>query len=112
MSSQCLHGMSLQESSLNTGGATLKLFIIHLNLNNMKSTFLGLNWKDFLKGGIVAFIVAVLTGALQLFQTGPVEWTWLFWQPTIYAGITALIAYLLKNLVTNSNDEILKGESK
>jgi hypothetical protein len=69
-----------------------------------------LNWKDLAKGAILAFIVAVLTGALQLFQGGQIEWTFVFWQPTIYAGITALIAYLLKNLLTNSNDEILKPE--
>lgn len=72
------------------------------------SNFMTLNWKDLLKGAIVAFIVAVLTGALTLFQSGQIEWTWAYWQPTIYAGITALIAYLLKNLVTNSNDELLK----
>ena len=76
----------------------------------MKSNFLKLDWKDLAKGAILAFIVALLTGALQLFQGGEIEWTFIFWQPTIYAGITALIAYLIKNLVTNSEDEILKPE--
>jgi len=76
----------------------------------MKSNYLNLNWKDLLKGAILAFIVAVLTGALQLFQGGQVEWTFAFWSPTIYAGITALIGYLLKNLLTNSDDKILTGE--
>jgi hypothetical protein len=75
-----------------------------------KSGFMKLNWKDLLKGSILAFIVAILTGALQLFQGGQIEWTFAFWQPTIFAGITALIAYLLKNLLTNSSDEILKPE--
>ena len=75
----------------------------------MKSSFLTLNWKDLLKGAILAFIVAFLTGALQLFQ-GQIEWTFVFWQPTIYAGITALIGYLLKNLLTNSDDKILTPE--
>jgi hypothetical protein len=69
-----------------------------------------LNWKDLLKGAILAFIVAVLTGALQLFQGGQIEWTFAYWQPTIYAGVTALIAYLLKNLLTNSDDKILTPE--
>jgi hypothetical protein len=76
----------------------------------MKSDYLTLNWKDLLKGAILAFIVAFLTGALQLFQTGPVEWSMAFWQPTIYAGVTALIGYLLKNLLTNSDDKMLTRE--
>jgi hypothetical protein len=75
-----------------------------------KSGFMKLNWKDLLKGAILAFIVAILTGALQLFQGGQVEWTFVFWQPTIYAGIVALIGYLLKNLLTNSDDKILTAE--
>ena len=75
-----------------------------------KSSLLSLNWKDLLKGAVLAFIVAILTGAMQLFQAGPVEWTFIFWQPTIYAGITALIGYLLKNLLTNSQDQLLKPE--
>jgi hypothetical protein len=75
-----------------------------------KSGFLKLNWKDFLKGAILAFIITVLTGALQLFQGGEIEWTFTFWQPTIYAGIVALIGYLLKNLLTNSSDQTLTPE--
>jgi len=77
-----------------------------------EATFGKLNWKDLLKGAILAFIVALLTGALQLFQGGQIEWTFIFWQPTIYAGITALIAYLLKNLLTNSDDTFLRQEGK
>ena len=78
----------------------------------MKSEFGKLNWKDIAKGAVLAFIVAFLTGALQLFQGGLIEWTFAFWQPTIYAGITALIAYLLKNFLTNSDDKILESENK
>jgi len=78
----------------------------------MKSQFLTLKWKDLLKGAILAFIVAFLTGALQLFQGGQIEWTFAFWQPTLYAGIVALIGYLLKNLLTNSEDTFLRNEGK
>ena len=76
----------------------------------MKSKMFNLDSKDFIKGFAVAVVTAILTGALQLFQTGTVEWTFVFWQPTIYGGITAGIAYLLKNLVTNSDDHLLKKE--
>ena len=45
----------------------------------MEKSKLGtLNWKDLLKGAILAFIVAILTGALQLFQGGQIEWTFAF----------------------------------
>ena len=76
----------------------------------MKSKLFSLNSKDWIKGFAVAVITAILTGALQLFQTGPVEWTFVFWQPTVYGGITAGIAYLLKNVFTNSEDQLLKKE--
>ena len=76
----------------------------------MKSEFGKINSKDIVKGLIVAVATAILTGALQLFQAGPVEWTFSFWQPTIYGGITAGIAYLLKNVFTNSQDQIGKSE--
>ena len=76
----------------------------------MKSKFFKIDIKDIARGALLAFIVAVLTGALQAFQGGDIEWTFAFWQPTIYAGITAMLAYLLKNLVTNSKDEMMKGE--
>lgn len=39
-----------------------------------------------------------------------VEGSFAFWQPTVYGGITAGIAYLLKNVLTNSEDNIGKGE--
>lgn len=76
----------------------------------MKSPLFNLNWKDLLKGLIVAVFTAFLTGALSIFQTGNIEWTWLFWQPTIYASITAGIAYLLKNWLTNSEDKFIKKD--
>ena len=77
-----------------------------------KSKLYKLDWKDIAKGAVLAFIVAFLTGALQVFSGGEIEWTFVFWQPTIYAGVTALIAYLIKNLATNSNDELLTNEKK
>jgi hypothetical protein len=76
----------------------------------MISKLFSLNTKDWIRGFAVAVMTAVLTGALQLFQAGPVEWTFVFWQPTIYGGITAGIAYLLKNVFTNSEDQLLKKE--
>lgn len=75
-----------------------------------KSKFLGLNWKDFAKGLFVALIGAFLGAITEILNAGKM--------PDIdtlkTAGITALavgVSYLLKNLLTNSNDQILKKES-
>jgi uncharacterized protein with gpF-like domain len=75
-----------------------------------RSKFLQLNWRDFFKG----LIVAILTAVLILFQTVLID-------PSIYSfkavaircGWTALaatVAYLLKNLGTNSKGELLTPE--
>lgn len=75
-----------------------------------KSKFGKLDWKDIVRGALLAFAVAFLIGAQQVFSGSEIEWTFVFWQPTIYAGVTAMIAYLIKNLLTNSEDEILTKE--
>lgn len=72
----------------------------------MKAKFLRLNARDFFKGMIIAIIAAVITFLTNELQAGT----------TIdlkRIGITALIAflsYLVKNLFTNSKDEILTPE--
>lgn len=70
-----------------------------------------LNWNDLLKGFIVAVVTAILAGVYQIVQTGAL--------PTMeqlkIVGITALtagIAYLLKNVFTNSNGNILGSGTK
>ena len=79
----------------------------------MKSALLKLNINDYLKGFVVAVITAMLTSVLSILQSGgAIEWTWLFWQPTVYAALIAGISYLLKNILTNSEDQFLKSERK
>lgn len=74
----------------------------------MKSVFLSLNIKDIVKGFILAVITALIAGAYQAIQSGTIAFTWLFWQPIVYTAIGAGLAYLLKNWLTNGNDEFLK----
>lgn len=78
----------------------------------MKSTFLTVNVKDLIKGLILTVIVAILGSAIQFFEAGTVEWTWAFWQPIVYSSVGAGMAYLLKNLLTNSEDQFAKTEPK
>lgn len=75
----------------------------------MKSKFLSLDWKDALNGFIVAFLSAALTGIITTLDLGVL--------PTLselksagVVGLTAGLSYLLKNLVTNSQGEILKKD--
>jgi len=72
----------------------------------MRSKFLTLNVRDFFKGLVVAVITAILTFAYEALQAGT-----LFEMESIkkvgMVALAALIAYLIKNLLTNSQGEIL-----
>lgn len=54
--------------------------------------------NDFIKGGIVAVITAVLTSILQMLQNGGFV---IDWMTVLNVAIVAGISYLLKNLGTN-----------
>jgi CelD/BcsL family acetyltransferase involved in cellulose biosynthesis len=75
-----------------------------------RSKFLNLGAPDFIKGLVVAFLTALFTGLLQLFQTGPFLFDWATFQPIVYAAVAAGLGYIVKNLFTNSSGEILKTE--
>ena len=69
-----------------------------------KSRLFKLDFNDLLKGVLVAFITALLTSLLQVLQSGGL--------PNMEAlkvmgitSITAAVAYLVKNLLTNSKDD-------
>lgn len=76
----------------------------------MKSNFLNINLKDLLKGFIVAVVMAILTAVYTAIEAGNLAFTWEFFKPVLITGLGAGIAYLLKNLFTNSEDKMLKGE--
>jgi len=75
----------------------------------MKSKFMTLDWKDFSRGLLVAFLAAVITGVINILDTGAV-FTWLTVKPVLIAGISAALSYLLKCLATNSQDQMFKRE--
>lgn len=75
----------------------------------MKSKFLTLDWKDFSRGLLIAFLTAVLTGVINMLDAGAV-FTWVTIKPVLFAGISAALSYLLKCLATNSQDQLLKRE--
>lgn len=73
----------------------------------MKSQFLKLNFKDVVKGSIVVLLTTILSSVITIIQVGSIP------SSTDIKGIlatacTAGFAYFVKNLFTNSNDEIAK----
>lgn len=77
----------------------------------MKSKFLTLDWKDFSRGLLIAFLTAVLTGVINLLDAGAV-FSWITLKPVLIAGISAALSYLLKCLATNSQDQMFKREPR
>ena len=73
----------------------------------MNSSLFTLNSKDWIKGLVVAILTAVITVVYSTIQTGTLV---LDWKAISIAGISAALAYITKNLLTNSNDEILTKE--
>lgn len=77
----------------------------------MNAKFLRLNTKDFIEGLIVAVLAALLTGFGGILSSGGL--------PTLIQlkviGLTAIAggaSYIVKSLLTNSQDKFLAGEPK
>lgn len=76
-------------------------------MNN--SPFGKLNLRDLLNGLVVAFLTASLTGLIQILDSGLLP-TLLELKSAGIAGVVASLAYLFKNLITNSQGEMAKLE--
>ena len=75
----------------------------------MKSKFLSLDLKDFLRGILIAFMTAVITGIISMLDIGA-NFSWFSLKPVLMAGVSAALSYLLKCLMTNSQDQMFKRE--
>jgi hypothetical protein len=73
------------------------------------SNFLKLNWADIGKGILVAVLAAIGTVLLPVLESGVLP-TLAILQAAGITGLTAGLAYLVKNIITNSSGEILKKE--
>lgn len=77
----------------------------------MRSKFLRLNSRDFIKGIIVTVICTFITGLYQLIASGfTVDWVTI--KPVVIAAIGAGVSYLTKNLLTNTNGDFMTYEPK
>lgn len=75
----------------------------------MQSTFLSLNSRDFIKGLVVSVLTSVITIIYTSLQAGSFTFDW---KAIGMAALTSALAYITKNLLTNSEDKILKAEPK
>ena len=76
-----------------------------------KSSFLTLGLSDVGKGLIMAFLAAFLMTLYGVLSSGGFP-THAQWIDALRTAITAAMAYLLKNVFTNSDDQFLKKEDK
>lgn len=73
----------------------------------MESKLFRLNSRDFVKGLVVAIITAVLVAIQNAISTHGLDFAEFNWAVIINVAITAGIAYLGKNLVSDENDKVL-----
>lgn len=73
----------------------------------MKSPFLTLNSQDFIKGLVVAVLSSVIAILYSTVQTGSLVFDW---KAIGTVALTSALGYIMKNLFTNSNDELMKKE--
>ena len=75
----------------------------------MKSKLGTLDYRDILNGLLIAFLAAMIDGIIKILNSGAV-FDWLHLKPVVIAGISAALSYLLKSLMTNSRNQLLRKE--
>jgi len=73
----------------------------------MTSTFLSLNKKDFIKGLVVAVLSAIISVLYTTIENGSIEFNI---KSIVISALSAALAYIMKNALTNSDDQFLKKE--
>lgn len=76
----------------------------------MKTGLFTLGNKDIVKGLIMALITSVVTAVYTSLQSGSFPKTSSEWRAISLTGISAALAYLMKNFLTNSDDQFGKKE--
>lgn len=75
----------------------------------MKSPFLTLNSRDFIRGLFVAVLTAIVTFMYTSLQNESLTFDW---KAIGMAALSSALAYIMKNLLTNSSDQLLETEVK
>jgi len=75
----------------------------------MQSTFLNLNTNDFIKGLVMAVLSTVITVVYQTVESGSLVFDW---KSIGTMALTTALAYIMKNLFTNSTGKLFVAEQK
>jgi hypothetical protein len=75
----------------------------------MNSTLFNLNSTDFLKGLIMAVLTTVITVVYQTVEAGSLVFDW---KAIGTMALTSALAYIMKNLFTNSTGKLFAKEQK
>lgn len=75
----------------------------------MKSQFLSLDSKDFLKGLVLSVLSAVVTVLYTSIESGNLTFDF---KAIGMVALSTALGYIVKNLLTNSKDQLLKTEPK
>jgi hypothetical protein len=73
----------------------------------MQSTLFTLNTTDFIKGLLMAVLSSVITVVYQTIEAGSLVFDW---KAIGTIALTSGLAYIMKNLFTNSTGGFLKRE--
>jgi len=74
------------------------------------ASFLTLKVKDFVKGFITAILMALITGIYTSIDSGAFPPDPAGWKAMGVTALGAGLAYVLKNWLTNSDDQFMKKE--
>lgn len=77
-----------------------------------RSELLNWNKNDFIKGLFMTILAAVLTAIYNLIEMEGFDWTHSEVMGVIKVAALTGIAYMLKNLFTNSDGKLAKKEAK
>ena len=75
----------------------------------MRSKFLRLNTRDFIKDLIVVTICTLIAVVYQLIANGGTV-NWITLKPVVIAALGSAVSYLTKNLLTNSKGDFITFE--
>ncbi|HRY33400.1 MAG TPA: hypothetical protein P5531_10575 [Bacteroidales bacterium] len=96
-------------------GAGLAYLLKNLFLipgGSLSTSLFKINVADVLKGFLVAVLTALITCLYNAIQEGTILFTWVFFRPIVLYSIGAGLAYLIKNVFSNSQDKVLTAEPK
>lgn len=69
-----------------------------------------IGWKDILKGVITSVLTIVVSGIVTSLNNGKMP-DMATIQPLLLTGLASGAGYILKNVLTNSDDQFLKKEN-